>query len=85
MRHHRSHGFLPRGKARRKRGKARENRGKARDERGKALNAAVSFGVDVVIDPADTRALIAHTFAAVSHPAPRLDRRTKKRAHVDTW
>ncbi|MDA1241324.1 MAG: carbamoyl-phosphate synthase large subunit, partial [Chloroflexi bacterium] len=54
-------------------------------ERGKALNAAVSFGVDDVIDPADTRALIAHTFAAVSHPAPRLDRRTKKRAHVDTW
>ncbi len=52
-------------------------------ERGKALNAGVSFGVDDVIDPADTRALIANTFAAVSHPERR--RGAKKRANIDAW
>ncbi len=52
-------------------------------ERGKALNAGVSFGVDDVIDPADTRQVIAQTFAATSH-AER-PRGRKKRVNVDTW
>lgn len=51
-------------------------------ERGKALNAAVSFGIDDVIDPADTRSTVASIFGSLrwgNH------RRTKKRRNVDTW
>jgi acetyl-CoA carboxylase carboxyltransferase component len=51
------------------------------EENAKALNAAQLFELDDVIDPADTRALIAATFAAASgRPAP-------ERGHrfVDTW
>jgi len=52
-------------------------------QRGKALTAAVSFGVDDVIDPADTRALISTVFGATRYPEPRVGR--KKRTNVDTW
>jgi acetyl-CoA carboxylase carboxyltransferase component len=51
------------------------------EENAKALNAAQLFELDDVIDPADTRALIAATFAAAGgRPAP-------ERGHrfVDTW
>jgi acetyl-CoA carboxylase carboxyltransferase component len=47
----------------------------------KALNAAALFEIDDLIDPADTRALIAATLAAAaSHDQPRGERR-----FVDTW
>jgi methylmalonyl-CoA carboxyltransferase 12S subunit len=47
----------------------------------KALNAAALFEIDDVIDPADTRRLIAATLtAAAAQPQPRGDRR-----FVDTW
>jgi acetyl-CoA carboxylase carboxyltransferase component len=51
-------------------------------ERGKALNSGVSFGVDDVIDPMDTRAWIANGLRSVPPPLPR---REKKRPNVDTW
>jgi len=53
----------------------------AAQENAKALNAAVLFEIDDVIDPADTRGLIAATLAAAaSHEqAPRRQR------FVDTW
>jgi acetyl-CoA carboxylase carboxyltransferase component len=47
-------------------------------EHAKALNAAQIFEIDDVIDPADTRATIAHTLAAAGTPMP--SGRT-----VDTW
>jgi acetyl-CoA carboxylase carboxyltransferase component len=48
-------------------------------ERGKALNTATHFEIDDVIDPADTRAVIARTLDAC---APR----TRPRAtYLDTW
>jgi acetyl-CoA carboxylase carboxyltransferase component len=51
-------------------------------ERGKALNIAVSFGVDDVIDPADSRRVISGVLKSV-----RMDQRPegKKRPMVDTW
>ncbi|MDT5012400.1 MAG: hypothetical protein QOH57_4017 [Mycobacterium sp.] len=51
----------------------------AAQENAKALNAALLFEIDDVIDPADTRALIAATFAAAG-PSRRSPRR-----FVDTW
>jgi acetyl-CoA carboxylase carboxyltransferase component len=48
-------------------------------ERVKALNAAQLFEIDDVIDPADTRALVAATLAA----AP--TRRRPRHRFVDTW
>ncbi|MEZ5557642.1 MAG: carboxyl transferase domain-containing protein [Pseudomonadales bacterium] len=51
-------------------------------QRGKALNAGVSFAVDDVIDPADSRHWIARGLDSVL-PMPK--REGKKRAHVDTW
>jgi acetyl-CoA carboxylase carboxyltransferase component len=39
-------------------------------EHAEALNAAQIFEIDDVIDPADTRATIAHTLAAAGDPAP---------------
>ena len=51
-------------------------------ENGKALNNALSFGVDDVIDPADTRAVVARTLAGVRPPA---GRDGKKRPSVDVW
>ena len=51
-------------------------------ERGKALNAGMSFAVDDVIDPADSRRWITAAFDAVPPPLPRTG---KKRRNVDTW
>jgi acetyl-CoA carboxylase carboxyltransferase component len=51
-------------------------------EHAKALNAATLFELDDVIDPADTRELIARTLRA----APRRDWRAEEpRRFVDTW
>jgi acetyl-CoA carboxylase carboxyltransferase component len=53
----------------------------AAEANAKALNAAALFEIDDVIDPADTRGLIAATLAAATaQPQPRGDRR-----FVDTW
>jgi acetyl-CoA carboxylase carboxyltransferase component len=53
----------------------------AAQENAKALNAATLFEIDDVIDPAETRALIAATLAtATAHLAPSAPRR-----FVDTW
>ena len=51
-------------------------------ERGKALNAGMSFAVDDVIDPADSRRWITAAFDAAPPPPPRKE---KKRRNVDTW
>ena len=51
-------------------------------ERGKALNAGMSFAVDDVIDPADSRRWIIAAFDAAPPPPPRKE---KKRRNVDTW
>lgn len=54
----------------------------AAHEHAKALNAATLFELDDVIDPADTRELIARTLRA----APRRDWRAEEpRRFVDTW
>jgi acetyl-CoA carboxylase carboxyltransferase component len=52
----------------------------AAEENAKALNAAALFELDDVIDPAETRALIAATLAAAEPAEPR-----SRRAFVDTW
>ena len=52
----------------------------AAHEHAKALNAATLFEIDDVIDPAETRRLIASTLAAASSAKPLRDRR-----FVDTW
>jgi acetyl-CoA carboxylase carboxyltransferase component len=49
-------------------------------ERAKALNAATLFELDDVIDPAETRRLIASTIAAATGSAPPSARR-----FVDAW
>lgn len=51
-------------------------------EHGKALNAASSFELDDVIDPADTRARIVGTLRVTP---PLQSREGKKRPCVDTW
>ncbi|MEE8338011.1 MAG: carboxyl transferase domain-containing protein, partial [Dehalococcoidia bacterium] len=51
-------------------------------QRGKALNAGVSFAVDDVIDPADTRRWIGSAMRSVPEPQ-RL--KTKRRRNIDTW
>ena len=53
----------------------------AAQDNAKAINAAQLFEVDDVIDPAETRSLIAATLAAAAH------RRRPRRLHrfVDTW
>jgi acetyl-CoA carboxylase carboxyltransferase component len=53
----------------------------------KALNAAALFEIDDVIDPADTRTLIASTLAAASeHPEhPAHPAETSRPRFVDTW
>ena len=53
----------------------------AAHEHAKALNAATLFELDDVIDPADTRRLIAATLTAAG-AAPRPD---APRRPVDTW
>jgi acetyl-CoA carboxylase carboxyltransferase component len=52
----------------------------AAQENAKAINAAMLFELDDVIDPAETRSLIAATLAAASHRPGRPQRR-----FVDTW
>ena len=47
----------------------------------KALNVATLFELDDVIDPAETRGLIASTFAAAEQP----ERPTRGHRFVDTW
>jgi acetyl-CoA carboxylase carboxyltransferase component len=58
--------------------RVRELTAQAQDN-AKALNAATLFELDDVIDPADTRRLVAATFAAAGAPA------RPRRPYVDTW
>ena len=51
----------------------------AAEENAKALNAAALFELDDVIDPAETRGLIARTLAAAGPAEPASGR------FVDTW
>jgi acetyl-CoA carboxylase carboxyltransferase component len=51
------------------------------EQNAKALNAAQLFELDDVIDPAETRALIAATLGAAAQPA----RPTRGHRFVDTW
>ncbi|GAB3220413.1 acyl-CoA carboxylase subunit beta [Mycolicibacterium hippocampi] len=51
----------------------------AAQENAKALNAAMLFEIDDVIDPAETRSVVAATLAAVGPPAPSRSR------FIDTW
>ncbi len=53
----------------------------AAEENAKALNAAQLFELDDVIDPAETRSLIASTLAAADLP----ERPTHGHRFVDTW
>jgi acetyl-CoA carboxylase carboxyltransferase component len=53
----------------------------AAEENAKALNAAALFEIDDVIDPAETRSLIASTLAAAGRPEPSGERRR----FVDAW
>ncbi len=54
----------------------------AAQENAKALNAATLFELDDVIDPADTRALVAATFAAAQGAPPA---EGPGRRYIDTW
>jgi acetyl-CoA carboxylase carboxyltransferase component len=54
----------------------------AAEENAKALNAAALFEIDDVIDPAETRALIASTLAAAQDREPR---HSVQRRFVDAW
>jgi len=54
----------------------------AAEENAKALNAAALFEIDDVIDPAETRALIASTLAAAQQAEPARD---ASRRFVDAW
>jgi acetyl-CoA carboxylase carboxyltransferase component len=51
-------------------------------ERGKAVGMASALEIDDVIDPADTRRVVAAAFASAPEPPPRTG---KKRPMVDTW
>jgi len=53
----------------------------AAEDNAKALNAAALFEIDDVIDPAETRSLIASTLAAAALPAESAGRRR----FIDTW
>jgi len=50
-------------------------------EKGKALSNAAFFEVDDVVDPAQTRSIVARAFATV----PPVQRSGKKHAWIDTW
>ena len=52
------------------------------EENAKAINAATLFEIDDVIDPADTRSLVASTFAAAGWGA---ERQRQGHRFVDTW
>ena len=49
---------------------------------GKALNRATTYGIDDVIDPADTRAWVMGALRAMPPPAPRAE---KKLRWIDAW
>ena len=49
---------------------------------GKALNSATHFGIDEVIDPADSRRWITSTLRSTPPPSPRT---SKKHRFVDSW
>ena len=51
-------------------------------ERARAVNAATNFGIDDVIDPAETRDWIVAAMRSVPPPEPRTG---KRRPYVDTW
>ena len=51
-------------------------------ERAKAVNSAPFFGVDDVIDPANTRHWIVRGMNSLPEPVPTT---TKKRPYIDTW
>jgi len=51
-------------------------------EQGKAIQAGVSFQVDDVIDPADSRHFVARALDSIPPPVPR---EGKKRPFVDVW
>ncbi|MEE9282059.1 MAG: carboxyl transferase domain-containing protein [Myxococcota bacterium] len=51
-------------------------------ERAKAVNSASFYGVDDVIDPADTRDWIVAGIRSLPEPEPRT---SKKRPYIDTW
>ena len=51
-------------------------------ERGGALNVATTFGIDQVIDPAESRTWVANILRAMRPPPPR---EGKKRPYIDTW
>jgi methylmalonyl-CoA carboxyltransferase 12S subunit len=53
----------------------------AAEENAKAINAAMLFEIDDVIDPAETRSLIASTLAAAARP----DETGRPHRFVDTW
>jgi acetyl-CoA carboxylase carboxyltransferase component len=53
----------------------------AAEENAKALNAAALFEIDDVIDPAETRSLIAATLAA----APQMRAPAQQRRFIDSW
>jgi methylmalonyl-CoA carboxyltransferase 12S subunit len=55
----------------------------AAEENAKALNAAALFEIDDVIDPAETRALVASALAAAR--AHRGEREEQRRRYVDAW
>jgi len=59
-----------------------DNRVAASYERARAVNSAVFFGIDDVIDPADTRAWIVRGLKSLP---PKLPRAGKKRPYIDTW
>jgi acetyl-CoA carboxylase carboxyltransferase component len=55
-------------------------------ERSKAIHQGVSFGVDDVIDPVDSRRWILNALQSVRFTPVRRDQRTeKKRRNIDTW
>jgi len=51
-------------------------------ERARAVNSAAFFGIDDVIDPADSRAWIIQGLKSLP---PKLPRTGKKRPYIDTW
>ena len=54
----------------------------ARYDAAKAVNSAVFFGIDDVVDPADTRDWIVRGLASLPPTPPRT---AKKRPNIDTW
>jgi acetyl-CoA carboxylase carboxyltransferase component len=51
-------------------------------EKAMAVNAATNFGIDDVIDPADSRGWIVSGLHSMPRKPPRTE---KKRPYIDTW